>query len=105
MSRPNSLTIAGQAFELAQNACATSIKPDYYNSGKGPDMITIDVTAEEGCTWTATSPVPWATVVEGQSGTGNGTVRVRVDANSGPPRSATLSVAGHPFALTQPGSQ
>ena len=91
-------------FELAQNGCPTSIKPDYYNSGKGPDSITIDVTAEDGCTWTATSPVSWVTVVEGQNGTGNGRVRLQVEANAGSSRSATLTIAGKPFELTQQGS-
>ena len=104
-ARSATLTIAGQRFELAQNGCPTSIKPDFYNSGKGPDTIKIDVTAEEGCTWTASSPVSWATVVEGQSGTGNGTVRLRVENNTGSSRSATLSIAGNPFALAQQGSR
>jgi hypothetical protein len=104
-ARSATLTIAGQAFELAQNGCPTTIKPDYYNSGKGPDTITIDVTADGGCAWTATSPVSWATVVEGQSGTGNGTVRVRVEPNTGSSRSATLMIAGKPFALTQEGNR
>lgn len=102
-ARSATLTIAGQAFELAQNGCSASIRPDYYISGKGPDTITIDVTAEDGCTWTATSPVSWVTVVEGQSGTGTGTVRLRVDNNTGASRSATLNIAGRQFALTQQG--
>jgi hypothetical protein len=104
-ARSATLTIAGQSFELAQNGCPTSIKPDYYNAGKGPDNITIDVTAEDGCTWTATSPVAWAAVVEGQNGSGNGKVRLRVDPNTGSARSATLMIAGQQFALTQQGNQ
>ena len=104
-ARSATLTIAGQAFELAQNGCPMSIKPDYYNAGRGPDTITIDVTAEDGCTWTATSPVSWVTVVEGQNGSGNGTVRLRVESNNGSSRSATLTIAGRPFALTQQGIQ
>ena len=103
-ARSARLTIAGQPFELAQNGCPTSIKPDHYNSGKGPDSITIDVTAEDGCTWTATSPVSWVTVVEGKNGTGNGTVRLQVEPNTGSSRSATLTIAGKPFELTQQGS-
>jgi len=104
-SRSTTLTIAGQPFELSQSGCPASIKPDYYNAGKGPDTITIEVTAEGGCTWTATSPVRWVTVIEGQNGSGNGTVRLRVESNAGAARSATLSIAGNSFALTQQGSQ
>lgn len=104
-ARSATLTIAGEPFELAQNGCPTSIKPDFYNSGKGPDTITIAVSAEDGCTWTATSPVSWVTVVDGQTGAGNGKVRLQVESNTGPARSATLSIAGKPFALTQQGTQ
>ena len=104
-ARSATLTIAGQAFELAQNGCPTSIKPDFFSSGKGPDTIRIDVTAEDGCTWISTSPVSWVTVVEGQTGSGSGTVRLRVESNPGSARSATLNIAGKPFALGQQGSQ
>ena len=103
-ARNATLTIAGQPFELTQNGCPTSIKPEYYNSGKGPDTITISVTAEDGCTWTASSSVSWVTVIEGQKGAGNGTVRLQVERNDGSSRSATLMIAGKPFALTQQGS-
>jgi hypothetical protein len=44
-------------------------------------------------------------VVEGRSGSGNGTVRLLVDANSGAARAVTLTVAGQPFDLRQNGSQ
>jgi hypothetical protein len=45
------------------------------------------------------------TVAEGATGTGNGTVRLLVQPNSGPTRSVTLTIAGQPFDLRQFGSQ
>jgi hypothetical protein len=98
------LTIAGQPFTLNQNGCSKSIKPTYYNAGRGPDDIRIDVKADEGCSWTATSTVGWVTVIEGRTGSGDGTVRLLVEANSGPARTATLSVADETFTLRQNGS-
>jgi hypothetical protein len=103
-ARNATLTIAGESFALAQNGCAASIKPASYNAGKGADDIKIRVSADDGCSWTASSPVSWAQVVEGQSGSGDGEVRVHIEPNNGPARSATLTIAGQAFALHQKGS-
>jgi hypothetical protein len=99
------VTIAGNAFTLMQNGCNADIKPSWYNAGRGPDRVEIGVTADAGCTWTATSTVSWATVTQGASGSGNGTVELTIEPNSGAARSVTLTIAGQPFALSQEGSQ
>jgi len=100
--RSATLIIAGEAFRLSQEGqCPATIKPEYYNSGPGPDDFKISVKTESGCAWTASSPVPWATIIEGAAGSGNGDVRIRVEPNPGPARSATLVIAGVPFALAQ----
>src|SRR5207248_730898 len=84
-ARSAMLTIAGQPFQLTQEGgCSYSIKPTYYDSGRGPDNIRINVTADAGCTWTATSDVSWVTVVEGSTGTGSGRVRLAIPPNDGP---------------------
>jgi hypothetical protein len=103
--RTANLSIAGAQFRLRQNGCSTSIKPTWYDAGRGPDDIKIAVTADGGCTWTATSTVPWVTVTKGSTGTGDGTVRLHVEANSGDARSVTLIIAGQPFRLSQSGSK
>jgi hypothetical protein len=98
------VNIAGRAFTLLQNGlCTPAIKPGYYDAGRGPDDIRIKITAEPGCPWTAASTVPWVSVAEGAGGSGDGTVRLAVQPNSGPRRSVTLTIAGQPFALTQEG--
>jgi hypothetical protein len=100
------VTIAGIAFTLLQNGlCAPAIKPGYYDAGRGPDDITIHVTAEDGCTWTAASTVSWVAVTQGASGSGDGIVHLAVQPNSGSARAVTLTIAGQPFALTQLGSR
>jgi len=107
-ARTANFTIAGQPFTLDQEAgavCQPTIKPRDYHSGRGPDDISITVTADAGCTWTATSPVSWVTVAEGRDGSGTGTVRLLVEANSGEARNTTLTIAGQPFYLLQNGAQ
>ena len=102
--RRTDLTIAGSTFRLRQYGCSASIKPTWYHAGRGPDDISITVTADNGCSWTATRTVSWVTVDEGRSGSGKGTVRLLVESNSGAERSVTLNIAGQAFALRQSGS-
>jgi Putative binding domain, N-terminal len=102
--RTSNLTIAGITFRLHQHGCSTSIKPNWYHAGRGPDEISIAVKAEGECTWTAASTVSWVTVAEGRTGSGDGTVRLVVQPNSGGERRVTLVIAGHAFELRQSGS-
>ena len=44
-------------------------------------------------------------VAEGTTGSGDGVVRLLVEANGGEARAVTLTIAGRPFALTQQGAQ
>ena len=102
--RSTTLTIAGQPFALHQEgSCSYKIKPTNYHAGRGPDDIDIEVTTDPGCTWTASSSVPWVTVAEGATGSGKGKVRLLVQANDGPPRQVVLTIAGQPFELRQDG--
>jgi hypothetical protein len=102
--RNATLTIAGQAFAVSQEGgCAATIKPTYYNAGRGPDEFDVTVTAPAGCQWTATSPVDWARIRRGENGSGTGTVTVRVNPNNDAARSAVLAIAGQEFRLTQEG--
>ncbi len=103
--RTANLTIAGAPFRLRQNGCSTRIKPTWYDAGRGPDDIRIAVTADGDCTWTATSTVPWVTVDSGATGSGNGSVRLLLEPNSGDERSVTLIIAGQAFQLRQLGSK
>jgi len=103
-ARVGTVRIAGQTFTVQQDApptCSYSIKPSWYDAGRGADDFTVGVLTDSGCAWTATSPVAWATIAEGASGSGNGTVRVVIEPNPGEARSATLTIAGVPFKLTQ----
>jgi hypothetical protein len=107
-ARTGTVRIAGQTFTVQQDApatCAYSIKPTFYDAGRGADSFTVEVLTDAPCAWTATSPVSWATIAEGASGSGHGTVRVAVEANPAEARSVTLTIAGVAFKLTQAAAQ
>jgi len=61
--------------------------------------------ANESCSWTSSSPVPWATITEGAAQSGDANVRIRIDPNAGAARSAILIIAGERFTLTQEASR
>jgi hypothetical protein len=101
--RTGTVRVATETFTVNQagGACTYSIRPTYYNAGRGPDDITINVTAASGCAWTATTNATWVAVDAGRTGSGDGTVRLLVQPNSGGPRTAVVLIAGHTFTLHQ----
>ncbi len=63
---------------------------------------TINISAPNGCTWTAVSNAAWITVTGGNSGSGNGTVTYTVAANAGnAPRTGTITIGSNLFAVGQ----
>lgn len=66
---------------------------------------TINVTATAGeCSWTVENNINWITINGGVSMQGNGVVRYTVAPNNAPrPRSATFTVAGKSFTVSQAG--
>ena len=61
----------------------------------------IDVTAAEGCAWTASSNAEWMHIVRGASGSGDGEVWFWIDESRGGERVGTLTVAGQTVTVTQ----
>jgi Putative binding domain, N-terminal/Viral BACON domain len=105
-ARSGTLTIAGRPFAVSQSSgCTFSISPTAWTfpSSGGPGSVAVSTSA--GCAWTATASVSWVRITSGQSGTGAGTVAFTVDGtHSSQPRSATLSIAGQAFTITQDGA-
>jgi hypothetical protein len=64
----------------------------------------VNVISAGGCTWTVSGVPAWATVTGGNAGSGNGTVSYTVASNPGVVRNATLSIAGHAYAISQAGA-
>jgi hypothetical protein len=105
-ARTATITVASKVITVQQAAaapapCTYSINPTSYDADHLPDTITINVTAGAGCAWTTQTNATWVTVDTGSTGSGNGIVRLLVQANTGNQRSTTITIAGQPFALHQ----
>lgn len=82
--------------------CSFSISPASVSLGSSAGNGSVNVTTAGGCNWTASSSASWLTVSSGASGSGSGTVVYAASANPGPTsRSATLTVAGRTFTVSQ----
>jgi hypothetical protein len=102
-SRSASISVAGQTFTVTQSAlaCSYSIAPTTEAVTSAGGTLTVTVTAGASCGWVAASNASWITVSAGANGTGNGTVRLAVAANSGTARTGTATIAGQTFTVTQ----
>jgi len=105
--RTGSLSIAGRAFTVTQQAaptpsCSFSIGSSNQAIGAdGRDRIRVDVSTAAGCAWNATSNAGWIALDSGANGNGAGTVTFSVAANTGTSRTGTLTIAGQTFTVTQ----
>ncbi len=109
-ARSGTILAAGWNFTLLQSgqapACTFTISPTQRTVPWTATSISVTVGAQPGCAWTATSPASWALVTAGASGTGPGTVTITVNKYTGlSNRSATLTIAGQKFLLTQTGKR
>jgi all-beta uncharacterized protein/BACON domain-containing protein len=101
-SRTGTLTVANQTVSITQSqGCSFSISPEAQSFDLPGGSGEVAVTAAGGCSWSATSNVPWITITQGANGTGNGNVRFTVASTTGPTRSGTLTIAGRTFTVTQ----
>jgi hypothetical protein len=106
--RTGNIIVGGQTFTVTQTAptsCNNTIAPTNQSvPAAGNSSLTVTVTANAGCTWSATSTVQWITVSSGTPGNGNGNVVLNVAANSGPARNGTVTIAGQTFSVSQAAS-
>ena len=108
-ARTGTLTIAGQAVAVRQDAaavepCTIGLSPASVSLSKDAASGSFAVSAGGSCQWTAASTVPWATVTAGASGRGAGTVSYAVERNTAQTvRSGTIRVADAAFAISQAG--
>lgn len=101
-ARSGTLTVAGQTFTVQQaESCASIITPEQASVDGAGGTLHVTVSSPAGCAWAALSNDPWITVASGEHGSGDGTVQLVVAANAGAARSATPTIAGHPFTVHQ----
>jgi hypothetical protein len=86
-------------------SCTYSISPASASFAAAGGNGQVTVTAQSGCTWSATSQSSWISVTSGASGSGNGTVRYSVQSNgSSSSRTGTVTIAGATHTVSQQGT-
>ncbi len=100
--RSATITVGGQKFTVTQEGgCTSSISPDSQNVGSAGETVSVAVTASGGCSWSASSRVPWITVTSGNNGSGNGTVQLTIAPNPDAQRQGSVTIADHTFTVVQ----
>jgi hypothetical protein len=109
-SRTANISVGGTPFQITQDAapCQVTVDPSALPAAfavtGGSGTINIS-TNGASCSWSASSPVPWATLTQ-SSGTGAGSTMVNVASNaaSSSPRTASLTVSGQGVNIAQNGT-
>ena len=102
-ARNGAIRVGGQVFPISQSApqCRYQLSPITTSISGAGGSGAVTVTAAAGCTWTATTNVPWISIVGGTNGTGNGSVSFTVQRNPGAARNGILNIGGQRFTVTQ----
>ncbi|MBL8211395.1 MAG: S-layer homology domain-containing protein [Bryobacterales bacterium] len=106
-ARSGSLTVAGKTLSITQNppaSCRISIGTESVTVAAAGASSAVPINASPGCNWSlARAGLPsWITAAQA-AGTGNGTLRLNIEANTGAtPRQAMLTVAERTITVTQP---
>jgi hypothetical protein len=100
--RSGTMTIAGHTFTINQGqGCTFALSSSSASAPAAGASGTFDVKTGDGCAWAANTNAEWIAVTSGTTGSGNGTVRYTVAANTGPQRSGTITAGGQTFTVTQ----
>lgn len=101
-TRTGTLTIAGQGVTIQQGTgCTYATGVTTVNVSADGGRVDVPVVAPPGCAWTATSGVPWVTILNGHSGSGGGAVVLQIAGAVGPPRTGTVTIAGQNVTIQQ----
>ncbi len=102
-ARSGTLTIAGQAYTITQaTSCGYTLSAASIAVGAAASTSNVSVNATNpACGWTALSNASWLTITSGASGAGNGKVTYSVAANTGVPRTGTLTISGQLYTVNQ----
>lgn len=84
------------------STCSFTITPLNASFSASGGSGTVSITTQTGCNWNTSANISWITVTSG-SGTGSGTMRYTVASNTGTSRTASLTIAGNVFTITQAG--
>lgn len=94
-------TIAYEGYQHSQTPCKYSLSAEAGAIGPAGGTLSVDVTANSGCSWTVASNAPWITVTSGASWNGSGLVSLSIPAYKDSTRYGTVTIAGTTYTVTQ----
>ena len=96
LARNGAIAIADRTFEISQagntGSCEYLVQPVDVSACMTAPSLSVLVTTQAGCTWTAAPDAPWITLLGGQSGTGSDVVTFSLSDNYDAPRQGIVMV-------------
>jgi hypothetical protein len=105
-ARTGSVTVAGRAVTITQaSLCRWLFAPPSHDlpASGGTGNVLVFVTGGT-CSWTAVAYVSWIQIYAGGAGTGGGLLQFVVAANSGAPRTGTITIGDENYVVRQGGT-
>ena len=96
----NAYTVANFR-SVGATSCTFTFSPTSASIGAPATNGSFSVTAGAGCAWNSTSSASWLAIGASSGTTASGTMYYSAAANGGPARSASISVGGKSFAVSQ----
>ena len=94
--RNATIDVAGRQFTVRQSgdagACQYSVAPVSFSPCMANGTLTVSVTTQTSCPWTATPAASWLTVTTGASGAGTGSISIAYTDNYDAPRESVVMV-------------
>ena len=102
-ARRAGLTIGTIRVEVSQEAapCRFVLGTGRVQVDHNGGRVEIEVSAMEGCGWTARTSDSWVTITRGASGSGAGVVYLSIAPNDGPARQGRVTIGGHTVSIAQ----
>ena len=94
--RTATIAVADRTFTIRQGgeaiACQYSVSPVEFNPCMPGGSVTVTLTTEASCAWTATPDASWLNLPSGTSGVGSSVITIRYSDNYDAPRLGTVMV-------------
>ena len=100
--RAGTIRAAGQTFNVSQESgCSVTVTPDTIPQPAAGGSQNVTVNTNANCSWSASSGASWIAIAPPTAGTGNATLQFDIQANIGPARSGTATIAGTTVTVNQ----
>jgi len=101
--RSFAIVVGTQTLQIAQAGapCRFDLSRSGDSIGASGGALSFSISTLSGCSWSASSAVPWISVTSPGSGNASATIGLTVTANTGARRVGTVNVAEQTFTVTQ----